>query len=64
MIPEYNLLFQSDGSTLDTERFATDNTIQSYNEIGIAKDLNVIVIAPFKMTYCVLVLPLKMVSVF
>ena len=49
LLPEYNLLFQSDLNELKTERYATDNTIQSYNEIGIAKDLNVIIVAPFKM---------------
>jgi len=48
-LPEYNLLFQSDQNELKTERYANDNTLQLYNEIGIAKDLNVIVVAPFKM---------------
>lgn len=49
VLPEYNLLFQSDQNELKTERYATDNTLQSYNEIGLAKDLNIIVVAPFKM---------------
>ena len=37
-IPENNLLFQKDGVAIETERYVSDNTIQSYNEIGIAKD--------------------------
>ena len=49
LIPEYNLLFQNDGSTKETERYVTDNTIQSYNEIGISNDLNLLVVVPFKL---------------
>ena len=53
MIPEYNMLFSksADGKQefVETERYATDNTIQSYNEIGIADDWTAMVIIPFKM---------------
>ena len=48
-IPKYNLLFQSDGSLAKTERFVTDNTIQSFNEIGIANNMSVLLVVPFKM---------------
>lgn len=48
-IPENNLLFQKDGVAIETERYVSDNTIQSYNEIGIAKDLSAILVVPFKL---------------
>lgn len=49
LIPEYNQLFKDGNEFVETERFATDNTIQSYNEIGINKSWSALLIVPFKM---------------
>ena len=49
MIPEYNQLFKDGNDFVETERYATDNTIQSFNEIGIADNWTALVIVPFKM---------------
>ncbi len=48
MVPSYNQLYVTDGS-LEINRFITDNTIQSYSEIGIGDKISLTAIIPLKV---------------